>query len=366
MSSGCRGSAGVAAEGRGWRGAREWVVVVVVKVSLCLSRRRARETDMSRTRPCFLPDAEWIVFQDSGRRRSCFIPFRHSTTRLCQVGSCQLPFDIQPSPSPCILDTYRHIQTHTHTHSHPLIHLLPRLYLLPLNTPTNQPTNQPPPIMKGLFPTAQLGAHYLNANNNNNHHNNHIRHVPGHTPSRHHNNNQDIVMLCSKCGESIEPSGMTSRTWLAATTNCICILLMYGAAYVVKDLEHDYRSAVSSAAGTAIKKPILISLAVFLFCAVSHLVIAHDIVGMSLRRMLFWGTNVGAAGAASAIILCTICFPHLRAGRWLMAMHFAMWGWTVALSAVYVFEALRLHRMPKKESECTETRNEKAAFVMTE
>lgn len=143
MSSGCRGSAGVAAEGRGWRGAREWVVVVVVKVSLCLSHRRARETDMSRMRPCFLPDAEWIVFQDSGRRRSCFIPFRHSTTRLCQVGSCQLPFDIQPSPSPCILDTYRHIQTHTHTHTHTSTYYLDFICYHLTHQPTNQPTKPP-------------------------------------------------------------------------------------------------------------------------------------------------------------------------------------------------------------------------------
>lgn len=204
--------------------------------------------------------------------------------------------------------------------------------------------------MKGLFPTAQFGAQQINASRSSN------RNAQRHTYNYH--NREELPILCSRCAEPIDAAQISLRSALAAAFSIGCMMAMFTATLFVQAMQNIYPYRLGGEWTPA--TVILISIAVFIACVISHITVAHRVFDMSISRMFLWSTNLGCFGAGLAMALSTWA-PQLRENRWITAMNWGMWGWLGALFGVYVVEAIRLSGSPNR-ADCTEARNEKAAL----
>lgn len=189
--------------------------------------------------------------------------------------------------------------------------------------------------MKGLFPSAQLGAAHLNAKNSR---------ARSSTKTCQH----DLPFLCSRCGESAGENRIRSKTWLASWASLSCFVIMFAACCGIQEFgkawsywwpHHRHSEGYA----------IAISIGTFVSCAMIHVVVAHKVFGMSLCRMMLWTANLGGgAGMFMTLLLHWVTQSWVK--NWLLIVQCIMWGVLVALFAVSVLEAVHL------ESEAFERR----------
>ncbi|USW56112.1 hypothetical protein Slin15195_G094310 [Septoria linicola] len=181
--------------------------------------------------------------------------------------------------------------------------------------------------MKGLFPSAQLGAAHLNAKKSG---------ARSSTKTCQH----DLPFFCSRCGESADENSISSNTWLATWASLFCFVIMLAACYAVQEFRKSWSYQWPhhrSLEGYTIA----IAIGTFVASAIVHVVVAQKAFGMSLRRMILWTANLGGgAGMFMTLLLQRVTQNWIK--DWLLIVQCIMWGILVALFAVSSFEAVRL------------------------